>query len=151
MILDNNIEKYLLFVVVVAIVIFMAYFVYNTIKNMTKQAPKMAMLYKLNDDDPKVFNQILIDIRDSKIDYVFENFDIQSSTIDKTEEYGMCLILKMSTGNDLWEVSFYEDIVEIFNLTNSKDQTTEIVYDKEDIHLSKEDVYQKIIDVLENK
>lgn len=150
MILDNNIEKYLLFVVVAAIVIFMGYFVYNTIKNMTKQAPKMAMLYKLNDDDPKVFNQILIDMRDSKIEYVFENYDIQSSTVDKTEEYGLCLILKMSTGSDLWEVSFYEDIVEIFNLTNSKDQTYEIVYDKDDIHLSKEEVYKKIIDTLQN-
>ena len=148
MFLDNNIEKYLFFVIIIGAVAFMGYFAFITIRKMTKSAPKLSLLYKLEDDDPKVFNQILIDMRDGKLDYIFEPFTLQSSDIEDSGEYGLCLILKIDTGNDLWEVSIYEDAFEVYNLTNSMNQTIEVVYDIEDVHKTKEEVYQLIISKL---
>ena len=142
----NNIEKYLLFAIIVIMVIFIIYFVFVTIKKATKSAPKVSLLYSLNDYDPKVFNQILIDMRDDKLEYIFENYNIEKKSVEDVPEYGLCLILKIDTGNDLWEVSIYEDIVEVFNLTNSTNHTMEFVYAKDDVNLSKEQVYSMIME-----
>lgn len=147
--MNKGIEDVLIVALIIVVVGFILYFIIQTIIKASKSAPQISLLYNLEDDDESTFHQILIDYRDSKLDYIFENFNIEKSKIENSKEYGLCLILNLDTGNDLWEVSIYSDIVEIYNLTNSTNQTIEIIYDKEETKLSKEEVYKNILSKIE--